>query len=359
MSCNSDDSGTEQPCVPIAALPQPAARYTVRGDEILLCRTNDQFGSLFAAADTGTPLPEWWNENGLSASARSIDDLRRSLRSGERIDTVVTAHHGEEPARSDSRYRLMSGRDDQQAHAGALIVITDPADNQTLADDRIASVISHDLRNPLDVAKAHLRAARETGAAEHFDQLEQAHERMERIIKDVLTLARGDRALTLSPAISLDRVATNAWDTVDTHGASLTIEEDLFAVEADPDRLQRLFENLFRNAVEHATRDSHTVADDEAPSASQPDSTDRATPTQVRVGQLEDGFFVSDDGQGIPPVDGERIFEPGYSNADGGTGLGLPIVERIAVAHGWTVSLAESADGGARFEFSGVEPEST
>jgi signal transduction histidine kinase len=182
---------------------------------------------------------------------------------------------------------------------------------------------------------------------------------MERIIKDVLTLARGDRALTLSPAISLDRVATNAWDTVDTHGASLTIEEDLFAVEADPDRLQRLFENLFRNAVEHAARDSHTVADDEAPSASQPDSTDRATPTQVRVGQLEDGFFVSDDGQGIPPVDGERIFEPGYSNADGGTGLGLPIVERIAVAHGWTVSLAESADGGARFEFSGVEPEST
>jgi signal transduction histidine kinase len=49
------------------------------------------------------------------------------------------------------------------------------------------------------------------------------------------------------------------------------------------------------------------------------------------------------------------VFDSGYTDRDGGTGLGLTIVDRIATAHGWTVSLADAASGGARFEFRGVD----
>jgi len=74
--------------------------------------------------------------------------------------------------------------------------------------------------------------------------------------------------------------------------------------------------------------------------------------TTVRLGALEDdpGFFVSDDGEGIDPADRERILEPGVSLGESGTGYGLAIVDRVARAHGWAVSVEESAGGGARFE---------
>lgn len=63
------------------------------------------------------------------------------------------------------------------------------------------------------------------------------------------------------------------------------------------------------------------------------------------------GFYVADDGPGIPPDEQKKVFEHGYTTASGGTGIGLVIVRRIADAHGWTVNVTDSADGGARFEF--------
>ena len=51
------------------------------------------------------------------------------------------------------------------------------------------------------------------------------------------------------------------------------------------------------------------------------------------------------------------MFEAGYSTSDRGTGFGLSIVSEIADAHGWTVEATEGADGGARFEITGVDAE--
>ena len=114
--------------------------------------------------------------------------------------------------------------------------------------------------------------------------------------------------------------------------------------------------------MEHSSTSSPTH-DDAAPAdpptagsavngASAPD--DGVTVT-VTVGALDDGFYVADDGPGIPPEEREAVFESGYSTGGSGTGLGLSIVEQVAREHGWTVDLEEGADGGARFEFAGVE----
>jgi signal transduction histidine kinase len=124
---------------------------------------------------------------------------------------------------------------------------------------------------------------------------------------------------------------------VKTGDAELRVELD-GAVAIDESRLRQLFENLFRNAVEHAVPD---------------DSTEWL---QVTVGSLGegDGFFVADNGVGIPESDRERVLSAGYSTGSGGTGLGLSIVSEVARAHGWSVSVTEGQDGGARFEFRGV-----
>jgi len=77
----------------------------------------------------------------------------------------------------------------------------------------------------------------------------------------------------------------------------------------------------------------------------------------VRLESLPDsaGFAVEDDGPGIPEAQREEVFETGFTTSDDGTGFGLSIVAEIAAAHGWTVSVTDGRDGGARFEFEGVE----
>ena len=76
----------------------------------------------------------------------------------------------------------------------------------------------------------------------------------------------------------------------------------------------------------------------------------------VRVGLLDDGFFVEDPGRGIPPEDREKVFDERYSTADS-TGLGLSVVARVVEPHGWEIGVTESDEGGARFEITGVSAE--
>jgi signal transduction histidine kinase len=77
----------------------------------------------------------------------------------------------------------------------------------------------------------------------------------------------------------------------------------------------------------------------------------------VTVEPLTDrqGFYVADDGPGIPPEKREEVFEYGYTSSPDGTGFGLAIVTDLAGAHGWLVDLAKSASGGVRFEFTPAE----
>jgi signal transduction histidine kinase len=75
----------------------------------------------------------------------------------------------------------------------------------------------------------------------------------------------------------------------------------------------------------------------------------------VTVGELDDGFFIGDDGPGIPEDERERIFDAGYSTREDGTGFGLSIVRRIVEAHDWEIRVTDGAEGGTRFEVTAVE----
>lgn len=188
----------------------------------------------------------------------------------------------------------------------------------------------HDLRNPLGIAKSHLVIAREDDAPESLDRVESGLERIEEIVDRAADGLRGDPTLRTSTT-DLGAIAERAWQTIDAGSAELVVE-DAPTIRADAELVERLLTNLFQNAVEHG-----------------------GPAVTVAVGGLETGFFVEDDGPGVPEADRETVFERGYSTTADGQGIGLSIVDDVADAHGWDVSLSRGRAGGARFEVSGVE----
>jgi anti-sigma regulatory factor (Ser/Thr protein kinase) len=197
--------------------------------------------------------------------------------------------------------------------------------------EEFASVVSHDLRNPLGVVQGYLDLAEKTGDPEHFERCRNALDRMGALIDDLLVLAREGEAIAETESLSLAELTRESWSFVGTEEARLIVETDA-VIHGDWSRLQQLFENLFRNAVEHAGED-----------------------VTVRVGRLADGIYVEDDGPGIPEGDREAVFDDGYSTSRKGTGFGLTIAEQIVDAHGWEIAVTGSDDGGARFEITGVD----
>ena len=215
--------------------------------------------------------------------------------------------------------------------------------------DQVASTISHDLRNPIQVADGRtevLRDAigecdldpdREQLVSEQIESIDGATDRMAEIIDDVLVIAREGQTVEETEPVRLADVADDAWANVETDEATLSVVADT-RIQADRSKFLSILENLFRNAAEHGSRDSALLT--------------------VEVGPVEDGFYIADDGPGVPPEHQDSIFEYGYTTAASGTGLGLSIVRTMAESHGWTVELDEDATG-ARFVFSMVGARAT
>ena len=193
--------------------------------------------------------------------------------------------------------------------------------------EAFTTVLAHDLRNPLQVIQGQLEHA----ADPEFDEaaVGRALDRIGLILDDVLTLAQQDPVVDDAEPTRLSGVARKAWE--DGTG-ELVVESDC-TIDAAPDRLRRLLSHLFENARCHAGEDGALT---------------------VRIGCTDDGFFVADDGDGIDDEEKGRVLEPGYSTSPGQTGYGLSIVQEIAAAHGWSVTLEDGPDGGALVRFTDV-----
>jgi len=212
--------------------------------------------------------------------------------------------------------------------------------------EEFVSIVSHDLRNPLSVATARLTLAREDCESDHLEDVERAHDRMQTLIEDLLALARQGETPTEVTAVSLQELVEESWQNVETGTATLAVGTGR-AIRANPGRLAQLFENLFRNSVEHGSTSSRTESGDGVEHSS--------ADVTVTVGDLDDGFYVADDGPGFDSDERDRAFDSGYSTTEDGTGFGLSIVREIVDAHDWDVRITDGPDGGAQFEVTGVE----
>ena len=214
--------------------------------------------------------------------------------------------------------------------------------------ERLLRTFSHDLRGQLMVASGRIELAREAGDSSepHLDAIERADDRIETLVDDVTTLVANGHTVGEREPVVVERLVEECWAAVETAEATLTVDADR-QIRADASRLSQVFENLFRNSVEHGlSAQSDTASTDDGEAA-----------LTVTVGVLPDasGFFVEDDGTGIPTDSPEQLFEAGFSTGDDGTGLGLAIVRDVVDAHGWEVTVTDGSDGGARFEITGVE----
>ena len=227
-----------------------------------------------------------------------------------------------------------------RAQLGQIISLTDVSEREQYRSqlerqntrlENFASVVSHDLRNPLTVAKGRidLALADET-PQDHLEATMTALERMEELIEDLLLLARSGDLVDDLETIWLPDLIEESWAMINAPQAKIIITKSAnFELDADPERLQQLCENLFRNAVEHGGQ-SITV-------------------TVSGLGD-EDGFAIEDSGNGIPAAVRDTLFDPGVSSRPDGTGFGLSIVAEIVEAHGWSIEATDGSTGGARFE---------
>ncbi|MFC7057546.1 sensor histidine kinase [Halovenus salina] len=197
--------------------------------------------------------------------------------------------------------------------------------------DEFASIVAHDLRNPLNVAQARTELLARDYESEHLPEIESAHSRMETLLEETLLLARQGDTVSGKAFVSVSTVLRECQDMVGTETSTVTVEDDV-RINCDRDRVRQLFENLISNAIDHGG----------------PDVT-------VRVGTAgEETLYVEDDGPGIETDDPDKLLEAGYTTDDDGTGFGLSIVSRIAEAHGWNISITDTGDG-LRFDIAGVE----
>lgn len=196
--------------------------------------------------------------------------------------------------------------------------------------ETVIEVLGHDIRNPLQVIDGYAeRIAADLEDTNDIDRIRRAAARITEITEATLTLSQAGALSAVEP-LAVEALADDAWERASTADTSLTIEGST-TVHGDRRLLLRLVENLFRNAVEHA---GPTCA--------------------VRVGPLQGGFYVADDGPGIPEAIREKALESDYST-QGTNGVGLPTVQAVVTAHGGDLRITDAAGGGTRFEITGID----
>lgn len=290
----------------------------------------------------GTEIDRWVDGDILERSRELVAEIERGDRDIGTIEYEFRTANGDLiPA--ELRFTSIEFDDGTSGRVGAIRDISKrkerdrELERQNERLESFASVVSHDLQGPLNVAMGRLDLARERCTDDevdaHLETVERAHDRMMTLIDDLLTLTRSGRQIDEVESIDPAAVVEACWRTIDLGDTELLVEFDR-PIRADRNRFQQLLENLFRNAIQHGGED-----------------------VTIRVGELEDrpGLFFEDDGPGFDDENSERVFESGFTTSENGHGFGLAIVKEIVEAHGWSIRATERDGGGARFEITGVE----
>jgi two-component system OmpR family sensor kinase len=276
---------------------------------------------------------------GYLVAARTAAPLGRMARVAAQVDAgdLTPRMPAGGPGRSDEVRRLAESFD----------TMLDRLEDAFARQRAFASDASHELRTPLTVIRGQLEVlAREPDpSADDVRRVERLVRteivRMERLVEDLLVLARADeREFLRRRAVDLEPFCR---ELVEGFAASAERRFELDAVpagtlDADPDRLAQALRNLMRNAIEHTA----------------PDGLVRLSASKTPDGGVV--LAVEDDGPGIPADQRERIFDRFHridsarTRARGGAGLGLAIVRAIVDAHGGRAAAGESPEGGARVQ---------
>lgn len=325
----------------IDAVPLEVAILDAEGTIVLV----NEAWRRFADDNHGTDIDYWVGTNYLDVSRQAYDDPRAAdVVDGLRalLDGSGEPLRVEYPCHSPEQHRWFMVDASGFSHAGdryAIVThhnITDRklAEIQSAArQDQLAAllgVLTHDIRNPLNVIEGYAELlATELGETPEIESIRRAAVRISEITEATLAFTQSGALSTVEP-VQIGEVAREAWRTVDTGDAALTVRETP-TVHGDRRLLLQLFENLFRNAVEHAGADC-----------------------AVTVGPLPTGFYVEDNGPGVPESVREPAFLADFSTQGTG-GLGLAIIQSIVQAHGGVLVITDGPGGGARFEVQDID----
>ncbi|SNZ03789.1 PAS domain S-box-containing protein [Natronoarchaeum philippinense] len=303
------------------------------------------------------------DDDDVERQREAIDRLGDDDREKEAVEITVYRKDGT-GIPCENQIALLPKSDERRGTVGVIRDITErkkrerELERQNERLEAFASIVSHDLRNPLSVAQGYIDIVGErAGEIDALRNVRDALDRMETIIGDVLALARHGQTVTETEQLTLRTTVEDAWGNVSTPEAELVIESS-GAIAADRSRLLRMLENLFRNALEHGAEDVTIkvglldAADEDAAPADASDSSSDSS--QQDATARSTGFYVEDDGPGMPAEIREHAFESSFTTSEEGLGIGLWVVREVASAHGWTIEATESASGGARFEFGDV-----
>ena len=285
----------------------------VLGRDGVMRYCNSALADFLGASDRAEVLDEW-------ALECIHPDDRDEV--GDRVDRILSERVQNEPLEE----RIV-GVDGETRHAvvasssvtfdgepAAQVVLNDitaereqrrDLEQKTEQTELLSSVLSHDMQGPVNVATGRLQLARETGEQAHVEQAEAALGRLQELLDDMTALLQDGDVVDDVESLGLADIVSDVEGTLGSDRLSIRVA-DSAEIAADYYALKRLFENLFSNAVEHG-----------GPNAT------------VEIGTLPDGFYVADDGPGIPAEERDRVFEPGYTTKESGSGFGLVSIRQI------------------------------
>ncbi len=274
----------------------------------------------------GLPPGFWLGTIGSLVGVAALLGILREAKPLRELAASVTRFTGDglpvaiSPRGAPEIRKLITSVNDMQARIGGLIK------GRTV----LLGAISHDLKTY--ITRLRLRAEMLADDEPRQRTIRDLDD-MGQLIDDALAVARGAAIAERRESVDLAQIAKSQCEDHIERRASLAVGPGLTVVSGDPVALRRMAGNLIDNALRYGSAAQISVA--------------------KAAGHIE--MRVDDNGPGIPEADREAVFEPFYrletsrNRATGGSGLGLAIVRQIVEAHGGTIKIETSPQGGARF----------